>query len=970
MHIFSFSPDPRLFPSVDIGSGPVASKEEASLQGWSLERLSPTTIHVSLIEQVDIRSSTAKSLVQHMHSAMADLGETAINMGGPPVVSRLSGARTTACRYDADSSTFRVTYEAALIRAVTPIAKIVAPNLSSDEALIVETKRGSETPTVIREEKNAIMECQIRCDTDRWASALEIVVDPPPSSFSALRRHALSENGGLWLICEHDSTILPDTKKVNISVRAKPASPTSRERAVIHLNGREIDIDKEDISPVEVVNLKRQKRSQVTRRPLDQPAAVPLLRRRPTGLPKIKLDDDSEPDESPESPQEAVAPVTAPVTWTSSIGGWLNTAAGGAKSIVVPAVKPDIALKQPDPFDAAAIALERLMKIHLDRFSESTTADDQWLVASRNGNAIVEKKMLPFVSTNLPVYRSSRIIQGSSAEDISAIVSSDSHRKSWDAAKLIDVQTLASFGDGVRAQFQTARMAFPYKNRAFRTVQITARAEGGGYTSPVLNSQPSGDAALIFHAATSLFNASSLELDDQAYNVSNTPLGSVILEGWILETLDPYSHDQYPIPSTRCMHVCAIDFGIPLAMNNIANAALPYRILAVEKLLNPDARLPTVVTPPTAVSLPKAMMQAKRLGNNTKYGLLGHQRGSLISLEQKQGDYTRILVEIGPSTTKISGPGKFPAEWYSDESPQQAINLPPTHTRTSSSWSRFTGNRTSIAPQTPELVPASKDETLAEIIVESTLGGERYDIGVVIRSHGPSDPRPINLASNVDSTEEGIPFTIEVEKTTSPVLRGALMDSQAYLVKLVLKGGYTHDPLSQDVNRGPSNHTTVRDLTQFGGLVEMDLRKLPSDGSSHVTFVHRGSSIPIREQSLSTASLKTSTDSKSAILQWPKLKRYVRIASTLRYAYETDSVSHKRIDPALIGKPAVRHLRETIDPIAVAYAFRKSPGTAIQVSKQDSSEEKEATTSLIVPEPSLTEKVRQEPDASLVLDLT
>jgi hypothetical protein len=72
----------------------------------------------------------------------------------------------------------------------------------------------------------------------------------------------------------------------------------------------------------------------------------------------------------------------------------------------------------------------------------------------------------------------------------------------------------------------------------------------------------------------------------------------------------------------------------------------------------------------------------------------------------------------------------------------------------------------------------------------------------------------------------------------------------------------------------------------------------------------------------------------------------------------------------LIGKPAVRHLRENIDPIAVAYAFRKSPGTAIQVSKQDSSEEKEATTSLIVPEPSLTEKVRQELDASLVLDLT
>jgi hypothetical protein len=122
MHIFSFTPDASLFPSAPFSAESSLSREEISLQGWSLERLSPTTIHVTLIEQVDARNPAAKTVTQQMHSAMAGLGETAIKSGGPPVIARLNGAKIAASRYDVDSTTLKFTYDAAAVRIVTPAA--------------------------------------------------------------------------------------------------------------------------------------------------------------------------------------------------------------------------------------------------------------------------------------------------------------------------------------------------------------------------------------------------------------------------------------------------------------------------------------------------------------------------------------------------------------------------------------------------------------------------------------------------------------------------------------------------------------------------------------------------------------------------------------------------------------------------------------------------------------------------------
>ena len=842
-----------------------------SLQGWSLERLSPTTIHVTLIEQVDARNPAAKTITQQMHSVMAGLGETAINSGGPPVIARLNGAKIAASRYDVDSTTLKFTYDPAAVRTVTSTMKPVQSIASQSANLIPEdeARRGSETPTVLEEEIAAAMECQIRCDPDRWSPCIEVVVDPPPSSFSVLKRHPLMANSGLWLTIEHADVQAAGSRKVTISIHARPAPDSIKDKPAVWLNGSLAEMDKLDLSAGEITAMKKQKRSQVTRRSLDQPASVPLLRRRVTAVPDLHLPEGEATLPEADTPEEVEKPMPETPTWAGSVSGWLSSAAGGAKSIMISPAKPSLPSTMPQPFDAAASALERLVKIHLDRFSESTTADDQWLIASRNGNAIVEKKFLPFVSESIPVYRSSRIIQGSSAEDVSAIISSSHHRKTWDAAKLSGITQLASYGEGISLQFLSNKMAFPYKSRAFKTINIVARAETGGPPSPVPNHTSTGDAALIFHAATSNFDMAGLKIKDRDCNPQSLPFGTIILEGWILETLDPYSHDQFPIPSTRCMHVCAVDFGIPLAMNNVANTALPYRILAVEKLLNAEARLAMVVHPAIGISLPKTLLKARKLAKDPKYALVGRPVTSVLRLCHTTDGSMEVMIRCDPAASAPDR-GTFPAEWYKEEHAESQVHVTrPTHVRTPSTWSRLTRSRTVAASIVHSLSDTDTVQssyiTLLETIVELPAGaGGTFVI--------KAEPASSESDFSSHSGEAGLhtELLVEIERTALPVLRGALVDSQAFLIRIRLQiDQLASDPPSHGL---PAQDGSVARSTGRVSLHSINIQKCESNGSDKVTFSYNETLLSIRDANVASPS-GDNGKLDTRVKNWSKLKR-------------------------------------------------------------------------------------------------
>ncbi len=85
VHIFSFSTDDRAqFPSIpQAETGTI--RTQIDLRGWSVEALSPTTVHVTMLEQSDPKGWTSKSATPAaMVGAVAGVGEYAIKFGGPP----------------------------------------------------------------------------------------------------------------------------------------------------------------------------------------------------------------------------------------------------------------------------------------------------------------------------------------------------------------------------------------------------------------------------------------------------------------------------------------------------------------------------------------------------------------------------------------------------------------------------------------------------------------------------------------------------------------------------------------------------------------------------------------------------------------------------------------------------------------------------------------------------------------------
>ena len=257
VHVFGFSvEDVDLFPRIPPSIDPTVIRTQIDLQGWSIESLSPNTTQVTLLEQSDPRGwSNKSSIPQVMMSTLAGVGEFAIKHGAPPIATRLGGARALASKYDPEKETFRFEYESAEARrsyssgtaTAFPLPVAVRSgdgrNSSASSLRSLPGQRGLPN-----------LECEIRCDADQWASNFAIVIDPPHSSISVLKRHRLShEGGGLWLTIEHDAAVL-GRDKVTVTVRRGIASTSGK--TIVTVNDTKVKIDAEDLNDADVKLLK------------------------------------------------------------------------------------------------------------------------------------------------------------------------------------------------------------------------------------------------------------------------------------------------------------------------------------------------------------------------------------------------------------------------------------------------------------------------------------------------------------------------------------------------------------------------------------------------------------------------------------------------------------------------------------------------------------------------------------------
>ena len=191
--------------------------------------------------------------------------------------------------------------------------------------------------------------------------------------------------------------------------------------------------------------------------------------------------------------------------------------------------------------------------------------------------------------------------QGVAAEELVHLVSNVGCRALWDE-RMGAASIVAAYGSGAHTACWTSHGTFPFRPRLFVVGSVTACGRHAAPVSPSgLLSPTSARQPVYFHASAS---CDADTVDVAALNPQQLPVGRVLIDGWILETLDPYSSAHYPIPSTRATHVVAIDYGgaMPTAVNALWNAALP-------RALGPLAHFLQTHGPPPFVHVPPAWME-------------------------------------------------------------------------------------------------------------------------------------------------------------------------------------------------------------------------------------------------------------------------------------------------------------------------------------------------------------------------
>ncbi|UZJ55827.1 hypothetical protein CBS101457_005147 [Exobasidium rhododendri] len=554
IHNFSFSTDDRglfpLLPKVDLGT----IRTQVDLRGWSIESLNPSTVHITLIEQSDPKGWTSKSSATPwaMTTAVAGVGDFAIKCGGPPIATRMLGAKTKLMKYEHDKGSFRLEYE------LTPSA------ITGDGQV----------------------ECELRCDMETWASGLDLVVDPPPTNVSCLRRHKLSQGGsGLWLTVEHVATSLEDdTAKVTI----RRASAV-KDKGIVIVNGARIKVDIDELGEDEVAHLKDKKRAKPKRVPLDLVNSSPKKAASKRAVGALAGSTDS-----------------AQVT---NVGG--NTPVSRAGTPALPnnndtnspllnEVSDVFSDERPrQPMTCALDVLFLLRRIHAERGPDPAGNPAGWALISQRNGLFVRRRLMQSISSTIHVQRGDKVVEGLTAEDILSAVSSMGCRKLWDE-KVDTSMLLESFGNGATTGFFTTKASFPFRGRGFHLANLTARS---GPSS--MNLGNTATPTVFFHASAS-FPERNSTFSQSKLNPTGLPLGKVLIDGWILETLDPYSSTlNYQIPSTRCTHVVAVDYAgsLPITVNTMWNSILPRSILGVEEFIKSKGTLPFIRSPPCYVEV-------------------------------------------------------------------------------------------------------------------------------------------------------------------------------------------------------------------------------------------------------------------------------------------------------------------------------------------------------------------------------
>ncbi|KIY63378.1 hypothetical protein CYLTODRAFT_458158 [Cylindrobasidium torrendii FP15055 ss-10] len=867
IHVFAFSADdPHLFPLLPPSDINVI-RTQIDLQGWAIEALSPTTTQVSLLEQSDPKGWTNKtSIPNQMISALAGIGEFTIKCGGPPVMTRLHGAKANEIRYDHERMNFRLEYEVSSTRVTSACA-------GEDSAS--NSQEAASQPTV---------ECELRCDTDTWAPSLDIVIDPPPQSISALKRHRYSdEGGGLWLTIIHDAVFVDD-ERLLVIIRRGPG----KEKGLVMVNGAKVNVDTEDIPESEIKSLAKRKRVKPARIPLDQPPVVGAIRRRKaewdTSTDEGRGKNNGAGDSSAPSPTLSAASgsswasaprISSPLSRFFAFGG--DSAA--PQSAIIPVELTPSSTKT--PMQHVLDGLAWVQEAHLNLASDA----DSWVLAGDKGLE-VHRKLCPEISPTVHVHKSDKVIEGVSAEELAGLIVNHDCRQTWDD-KFGGAEVFEAFGANSKTMFSVQRAQFPFRDRGFYVAGMLAKTHVGPVLSrrstgaTLSGDQAGGARSASYYVEVSFSPDSVSDFQVSKYNPYTLPLGRVYVDAWMLETLDPYSEENYAVPSSRCVRFVAVDYAgsLPTAMNSLFNTTLARSSLLLEKFAKTVSPIPMTRLPPAGVALDgrkedhlllnihwklrrrdnmRTLVQTRYSPDSTTYSatILVSKRSALSekesrsqSLEQPTSKGSRIIktLEGLPTSSSdlraLSPVGGLPSSVSENSAfapaptplapSVQASALSPG----SSSQIIMRGRAASSSAFTIRGEPPQPVDTLvAELVIDTKLYGDGYTIHLKTRPRNKSPV--IDLDPETQSTAASLPFDYTIYTIPlTPFYSGGMNagDPTRQLFRLTLPTAQFEvaalkDPLTGEMRTAPPKPQWMLDLEDGGHVVDIEVR--PGTGTS------------------------------------------------------------------------------------------------------------------------------------------
>ncbi len=847
IHVFAFSADdPNLFPHIPPVD-PNIIRTQVDLQGWAIEALSPTTTLLTLLEQSDPKGWTGKtSIPQQMIAAVTGIGDFAIKFGGPPVATRLEGATANDIRYDHERGSFRIEYEGSPSR-----------RSSSDS----KSAEGPVSPAM------PVIECELRCDLDSWATSLDVVVDPPPQSIVCLRRHRLSSaGGGLWVTICHDAVHAND-ERLLVIVRRAPQG-VAKEKGMVMINGAKVDVDVEELPEKEAKTLAKKKRIKPVRIPLDQPPVLGAIRRRNAEW--ADPDGSESPDKENNGNEAAISPTSSTFTTTSPqfVTTWTRyfnyaveqatTTTQQAVAAISPASGVDsVPSSSKAPMQYALDALSYLQTLHTRPTSEGWT-----LVSDKDFP--VYRKLSEEISPVIPVHKGEKVIEGVSAEEVASVLTSYDCRKQWDT-RFDSVSIFESFGGQAHTAFVVSKGGFPFRDRGFYLANLVVKLTIPSTSSSRRNladSEPQSDSRTAIFCVSASFSPQSVSsFSHTKYNSYGLPVGRVYVDGWILETLDPYATENYAIPSTRCTRVVAADYGgsIPAAVNSMINGMLPKSILAVETYVKS-------ISPPPFMRMPAAGMAASSKFDDeaTDQSWTLRRRDSsrmLVVTRYHPGDRVfhsvMVLNPTGVNSTGSSQPlsdrtprpskiVRSPRTPSPPEDGRAAQSSDASSSTTSSSVDRPVNgsarSRSRDALRSPSMftvrgeVRHPTDLLVAELVVDSKLYPEGYQVKVGSRLDKSVGRLALPPSGQSVSSDNPLPIVYAVYTLPpSPNHSSGLNTDRAprHLLRLTLPTAQyqvstIQDPLTGETRTAPPKPQWLLDMEEGRAVIDIEIKAASS----------------------------------------------------------------------------------------------------------------------------------------------